>query len=367
MISDHCVLKTAEMFLHSVVALISESIDHDSQQLFSTFSGLGNHALLGLRIPQRWGGAAVTEPVFCYFQELVARYSGALAFLQAQHQSAGSLLARSQNVALQQAYLPGMSTGAVRVGISFSHLRRSPSPLKAVSAANGYHFWGQAPWVTGWGCFQYFVVAALLPDEQVVYALVPFQTQQQEAGDLVCSQPMMLAAMTATNTVSVEFTNWFVANDHVVSVKPVTAIAMNDRLNVLQHSFFALGCAQAGLDILQAAQVKRSVPAIAKIQAILTQELQGCRQAIYLAQTDTPDFAAKLALRATAIELAGRCAHAAVIAAGGAANNINHPAQRVFREAMIFSVSGQTTAVMEASLEQLAHKSDKFSITNNIA
>jgi hypothetical protein len=38
-----------------------------------------------------------------------------------------------------------------------------------------------------------------------------------------------------------------------------------------------------------------------------------------------------------------------VIASGGAANIIDHPAGRVYREALQFSVSGQTSAVMENS------------------
>lgn len=350
----HPRLQTAEALLRSTVAPVAEIIDYDPQQLVAAFSSLGSHALLGLRIPQQWGGVEVTEPIFSQFQELLARYSGALAFLQAQHQSAGAMLAHSENLTLKQAYLPGMSCGNVRVGISFSHLRRIPSPLKALPVAGGYWFNGKAAWVTGWGCFQHVIVAALLPDEQIIYAVVPFETQQQTGGgNLVCSQPMALAAMGSTNTVSVGFRDWFVAPEQVVRVKPLTAMATSDRLNVLQHSFYALGCAQAGLDVLQSVQQKRQSAAIAKAHTALTQELQICRQAIYLAQSRTLDFAANLALRAKAIELAVRCAHAAVIAAGGAANNISHAAQRIFREAMVFSVTGQTTAVMEASLEQL--------------
>jgi alkylation response protein AidB-like acyl-CoA dehydrogenase len=57
--------------------------------------------------------------------------------------------------------------------------------------------------------------------------------------------------------------------------------------------------------------------------------------------------------RGRAINLALQCAQGAVIASGGAANIIDHPAGRVYREALQFSVSGQTGAVMENSLGQL--------------
>lgn len=48
-----------------------------------------------------------------------------------------------------------------------------------------------------------------------------------------------------------------------------------------------------------------------------------------------------------------RCANAAITVSSGAANYQDHPAQRVYREALVFAVSGQTTAVMEATLAEL--------------
>jgi hypothetical protein len=73
-------------------------------------------------------------------------------------------------------------------------------------------------------------------------------------------------------------------------------------------------------------------------------------------------FEQKLKLRAQTINLAQRCTHAAIIASSGAANVMEHPAQRVYREALMFTVFGQTTAGMEATLEQLL--CEKFSSYN---
>jgi hypothetical protein len=68
---------------------------------------------------------------------------------------------------------------------------------------------------------------------------------------------------------------------------------------------------------------------------------------------ESETFEARLQLRARSIDLANRCARAAVVASSGGANSLEHPAQRVYREALMFSVFGQTTAVMEATLNQL--------------
>jgi hypothetical protein len=62
----------------------------------------------------------------------------------------------------------------------------------------------------------------------------------------------------------------------------------------------------------------------------------------------------RLDLRAWQIELSVRCAHAAVTSSSGAANSLNHPAQRVYREALVFTVSAQTGPVMEATLARIA-------------
>ncbi len=47
-----------------------------------------------------------------------------------------------------------------------------------------------------------------------------------------------------------------------------------------------------------------------------------------------------------------RCANAVGVSIG-AANSQNHPAQRVYREAVVFAVSSQTTIVREAALAGL--------------
>jgi alkylation response protein AidB-like acyl-CoA dehydrogenase len=357
-----------EPLLRQLVAPNAEKIDRQPEALRTALQELGRASLLALRVPQTWGGAAVDETTFRCFQEQVARYSGALAFLQAQHQSAGSMLARSENEGLKQAYLPRMGSGEALVGISFAHLRRDPSPVQAIAVPEGYQIHGNSPWVTGWGFFQTFIVAAALPDGQVVYGMVPFQSnRQQDGGELLCSEPMPLAVVTSTGTVTVQFNHWFLPTDQVVAIRPLSAQAKSDRLNVLQHSFFALGCARAGLDILATADLQKKSPVIRSTFESLNQELLDCRHAIFSAKPGVEAFTEQANLRAWAIELAVRCAHAAVVVSRGAANTIDHPAQRVYREALLFSVSGQTTEIMAATLDRLTNNSTNSIVVNGKA
>ena len=340
-------LQTAEAYFQAIVAPKAATIDRNATYLKQTLIAMGDLSLLALRVPQSLGGAGFKEIDYRYFQILIARYSGALAFLQTQHQSAGSMLAASNNSELKHQYLPFMGRGKKLVGVGFSQLRRPGNPImKARPVTGGYILSGQIPWITGWGFFAYFIVGATLPDGRELYGLLPLQAQE---GLIRFSDPMELMAMNSTNTVSAEIEDWFLANDQVVAIKPAGSIHEKSKKNVLHHGFYAVGCAQAGLDILHTSYQKKQLDFLQESYRSLQQELDNCRQQM-LANITGSTYQTKLNLRGWAINLAGRCSQAAVIASSGAANYQDHPAGRVYREALLFSVSGQTTAVMAESL-----------------
>ncbi len=349
-------LDLAESYLRESVAPLASEIDCDPEALRDALKGMGNRSLLALRVPKIWGGAEVNEETYRRFQQLVPRYSGALAFLQTQHQSAAEMLANSENESLKRQYLPYMSKGQVLVGVGFSQLRRKGDPLvKAIPVEGGYLLNGEVPWVTGFSFFQDFIVGAALPDGRAVYGMVPFvETFQETGGAMAFSEPMELGAIASTNTVTATLTHWFLPQERVVFVKKAGAIQENDKKNVLYHGFSALGCARAGLDILEAAAKTKQLPFLKPAFDSLNEELTRCQTAMMQAlPADSKTWEERLQLRAWAINLALRCANAAVTVSSGAANYRYHAAHRVYREALVFTVSGQTTAVMEATLAQL--------------
>jgi alkylation response protein AidB-like acyl-CoA dehydrogenase len=262
------------------------------------------------------------------------------------------MLIQSYNTQLQAEYLPKMSHGNVKIGVGFSQLRRLGNPLIiAIPVPGGYQLNGFVPWVTGWGIFEEFVVAATLPDGQSVWGLVPFSEQKIGESAITFSSPMSLCAMTSTNTVTATFNQWFLPQEKVISIHPVGWMQNNDKAKVLQASFLALGCAKAGLDIVETAVQKTGFSFIKDAFNSLNQELNQCRSQIFSFQNI--NTSEKYKLRAQAIELSVRCAHAAITVSSGAANLNSHSAQRIYREALVFTVSGQTTELMEATLEQI--------------
>jgi alkylation response protein AidB-like acyl-CoA dehydrogenase len=380
-------LDLSESYLRTSVAPMATEIDENPDALQQALQGLGDRSLLALRVPQAWGGPEVSETTYRHFQQLVTRYSGALAFLQTQHQSAAGFFCNSDNQPLKQQYLPYMSNGEVLVGIGFSHIRRQGDPmvkaipqkcagvrgsrgageqefLSSITGARhswdapqeqGYYLEGQVPWVTGFGFFQDFIVGATLPDGRAVYGVVPFvETVQEDGGTITFSEPMELGAFVSTNTVTATLNRWFLPDKNVIFIKPAGAIHESDKKNVLHHGFFALGCARAGLDIVEATYQTKRFPFIQQAFESLNQELIECQSAMMqVSPADSKTWEEWLELRAWAIDLAQRCANAAVVVSSGAANYHSHAAQRVYKEALVFSVTGQTSSVMEATLARL--------------
>ncbi|MEO7454253.1 MAG: acyl-CoA dehydrogenase family protein [Fimbriimonadales bacterium] len=348
-------IEDAKAFLDSDVRPHAGDIDIDREALGRALDAMAERNLLGLRVPEEYGGKGLAEKDFRRFQEACARVSGCLAFLQTQHQSGCSMIARGDNEGLKREMLPKLASGKNKCGIAFSQLRkRSAEPvLAAREEGTQVILTGSAPWVTGLGFFDYCVTAATLKDGDTIFLL----HRLEEAEGLGLSEPMALASMEPAQTVSATFADYRIPIDKVVARKPGNWIENNDMINIALQSPFALGCAQAGLDIVAENYRRKDIPAIKTTLAALTEELARCRTEAYGAMDEKDDLERSLRARGWAVELALRCAAAGVVTSSGAGNSTKHPAQRVYREALVFSVSAQTADIMSATLERITRTS----------
>jgi len=341
----------ARQVLQEEVAPLANAADRDPEVLRGLWQTLGRHNLLALRRPRVYGGPGLPEPAFRRFQEEVARASGALAFLQTQHQSAGSMIAKSENSEIKDSCLPCMASGDVAIGIGFSQLRRPGPPImQARESDGGYRLTGTVPWVTGLDIFDQFLIGATLPSGEAVFGLVPFTNTDRDGGSIRFGTVMELAAMQSAQTVAAELHDFPLAHADVAFIRPPGWISGNDMINITLQGAFALGCAAAGIDLVRKAFERRRAEFLTETAEMLDAELSECRAA--MAKTDDPEEE-RLRVRAWGIELAVRCAHAGIAAHSGAANSMAHDAQRVYREALVYTVSAQTTPIMEATLRRI--------------
>ena len=263
------------------------------------------------------------------------------------------MLASSPNRPLAEAYLPLMGDGRRLVGVGFSQLRRpGPPSVTATPVEGGYRIDGRVPWVTGFGFFGEFVVGAQLKDGRAVFGLVPLASGEGVSP----TAPMRLAAMMAAGTVAVDLDGFFLDESRTIAIRPSGWISASDEINIAQQGSFAIGCAQAGLDVLAANAARRELAFAAEAGASLQAELDDVRREAerWAGEASAENVGERLDLRARMIELMVRCVHAGVVSSSGAANSQDHPAQRVYRESIVFSVSAQTGPIMEATLARIA-------------
>ena len=344
-------LQAALKFFEDEIRPNAYAIDHDPKAMLAAFEGLRQRGFLALKRAEEFGGPALSEADFRRFQEEIARHSGALAFLQTQQQSAVSLISKNGGDALKRAYLPQMHDSKT-VGLGFSQLRRAGNPIcRATQIDGGFRIDGHVPWITGKGYFNEYIIGATLQNGQSLFGLIPLKNVKGQT----LSKPMKLAAMEAAHTVTAQLDSYILPNNKVAFVQDKDWIKANDVINITLQGHFAIGCALAGIDIVRDNAQKRNLAFLNKAASDLEKEVNDCRQALIDSQRDLNEATApdRLKKRAWAITLMMRCAQAAVTSSSGAANTIDHPANRVLREAIVFSVSAQTQAIMEATIDHL--------------
>jgi len=343
-------------WLRDVITPKAQIIDRDPVAMGEAVKAICHQGWMALKRPLAYGGPEMSEIEFRVVQREVARSSGAFAFLTTQHQSAVAMIGSSENQALKEEYLPQMANGGKLVGIGFSQLRRAGLPImRAERVSGGYRLEGHVPWITGWSFYPEFLVGAALPDGSSVFGILPLMSGPH----VQISPPMELAAMGTAMTVTADVSNFFVPDARIVFTKPPGWIQHSDEINIALQVHFALGCARAGIDIVEREAKRKGLDFLTETAQTLLVEWESCRAASETASSLSGQESRedRLQVRAWVIELAVRCAHAAVTASSGAANSVNHPAQRVYREALVFSVSAQTAPIMEATLRRISRRS----------
>lgn len=365
------ILETARRFGETVLGPNAEMSDQMAGPNRANFEALAAAGLLGIGAPRQYGGLEASGATQREVTQILASYCGVTTFIQAQHHGPTRMILAGPNQALKEQLVPDLARGVKMCGISFAHLRRpGPPVLRAVPEPGGYRLSGTAPWVTGWGLMNQVVFGATLPDGRFAYLWSPGNRAKfpevfanidlpVDSGELRASPPLPLCAMNASATVELACDNWFIPEAHKLSESDRETMRRNDRNGVLGATTMPLGCGAAAVRVLAAAAEKRNIPAVRQAATSFGAEWDDLKANIeaWIPRTAEPGFFEKaVQLRAWCIEFGVRAAHAAVASVSGAANLRSHPAQRLLREAMFYTVQAQTQEVMEATLERLGRR-----------
>ncbi len=366
---ETAILETARRIGETVLGPEAEATDQGDGPNRANFAALAEAGLLGLAIPREFGGLDASGATQRDVTQILASYCGVTTFTQAQHHGPSRMIANGPNTELKRRLLPELASGRILSGISFAHLRRpGPPVLSAAPVEGGWWLSGTAPWVTGWGLILQVVFGATLPDGRFLYVWSPtdrtafadlfagLTAPDGKWGSMTASAPLALCAMNASATVELTLDGWFIPEAHRLSESDRETMQRNDRNGVLGATAMPLGCAAAAIRLLCTTSEKRHMAAIGRAASAFSKEWEAVQREMNAWNGrggDAEFFTNAVRLRAWCIELAARAAHAAVTANSGAANLLTHPAQRLLREAMFYTIQAQTHEVLDATLQRL--------------
>ena len=336
-------MAAARRVADELLAPAAEDTDRSAIVPRSHIEALAAAGLCGLFCPPAVPLAAGRE-IF----EILAGACGVTFFVWVQHHAPVRMLAATPTETLRHRYLDDLCTGRLLGGVAFAYLRRpGPPAVVARRTAGGFRIDGEAPWVTSWGLAGLYSVAAR-SDDQVVY----FVVEGAPVPAVRPSAPLALAAMGASSTVRLTFDGLVVPDDDVLTVMAFDEWQSRDQVATAQPNPAAFGIAATCVRLLadndeDAAQA-------------LGAEIDDCRTRSYALadahRSDPAHLAAMVASRAESLELGVRAATALVASVGGRAMASGHPAQRLLREAVFFTIQAQTPALRRATLAQLVSR-----------
>jgi alkylation response protein AidB-like acyl-CoA dehydrogenase len=358
----------ARRVAQEVLAPAAEATDRAPLVPGGHLRALAAAGLLGLAGPADAGGAAAGPAVTRAVYESLAGACGVTFFVWVQHHAPVRLLAASANGTLRRHWLAPLCRGDVLGGVAFAYLRRpGPTAVLARPAPGGWVVSGEAPWVTSWGLAGLFAVAARV-------AVEPATGRDDDDGDVLffvlaadpplaavrASPPLALAAMGASSTVRLSFDDLFVPSGDVVTTLPFSTWRERDRTATSLPHPAPFGVASAAVRLLADHAEATDQPAAAEAASRLAGELDECRAHSYhLVDAGGTDAARPVALveaRAWGLDLAMRSAQALVVAVGGRAMALGHPAQRLLREAAFYSIQAQSLPLRQATLARVTRR-----------
>lgn len=355
-------LTRAQEIADTVLAPNAQTVDSSGEPPIANLRALADAGLVGVTTPIEWGGAGASGAFLREYTEILTAACGTTWFVLTQHLGACGMIAGSENPVLREKYLKSMASGDHYVGVGFGHLRRPDPVLRAetLPGGDGWKLTGAAPWVTGWPLLSGVIFGAVLDDtDRHLYVYAP----ARESDALQSSSPIPQCAINAAATTEVHLNGLIVRPDAFIKFSSREQMAKGDESGIAGAVSPPLGCAVGAVRRLRAVAEKRAgMPIIGETVHHLEAEINACRAEARKwseGPKDTPGYkAGALKARTWAITLAVRCAHAYVAASSGGANALDHPAQRIFREAMFYTLTAQTGDIMGATLERLAACSD---------
>ena len=325
--------KSLQTFLDDRIAPISEKLDVDFQTLHNAYRELVELGALRLLIPAHLGGLGGERSEWMKYNILMAQYSGALLFIQAQHQYSVSKLKQLMPGEPIEACLQTLARDNKGIGICGAADKKI---LLGEPEGDGYRINGELFWVTGYRFFDEILTSFDYGDSNY-YIKLPLHAMEQKGGKSMVGDLITTAVFNSTNTVKLKIQNWPIAHSDIIA--QVTADKNKPLIHPTAYNF--AGAAIALLALAKKGKYADN-PQVEKRHRQFSERLeQYCDDLSH--STEGPfDRRAKGRL------LAEECAMFTRSACGAASMIASHPMNRICREIWQYTVAGYTEEQVEA-------------------
>lgn len=343
--------ETLDLFLEREVAPLANELDTNAILLKNIYHKLVEMGGLKLLIPKEYGGFGGDKKEWAQYNIKMSQYSGALLFLQAQHQYVISKLKqipRNEKIAELFIQLAATSEGVGICVVAGKNLLNITKSNNTDPLMDGFQITGQLPWVTGYGIFKKIFFGFDLEDD-IYFTLLPFENLNQPKGQLSTSSVFETEIFTSTQTTSLTFENWFININDIISSYP---LKQNEPL---EHPtiYNLAGVANALLELAQQGKYATHPKVQQKLEQ-LSAELQDYIDKIFTTQNfSSPNAPSWHSIRAMGLVLANRCTNLVRVSNGASCMLKMHPVNRLNKEIWQYMLSGYSETQLEAYLNNL--------------
>ena len=323
-------------FLEEEVAPVANQLDEDEQLYCDVYSRFVQLGTLNLLIPKYLGGLGGERHEWMEYNILLSQYSGALLFLQAQHQYCISRLKALLPQSQVEEVLRSLACEGKGVGLA---LQKNPKLLKVIAVPDGFRLSGKFLWTTGATYFSQLLISFEC-DNQLHYTLLPFESLQQDGGSITLLPKIETVVFNSVTNNSVVLDQWFIPKHAIFATHQVKPKTPTEHPSIYNFA----GAAKALLNLVLEGRYG-STSEILQRHALLDQAWDK----YYLHMKE--GIISPLTLRNEGFELVEQCSLLARISCGSAGILKTHSLGRILREIWQYTIAGYSEDQMRSYLK----------------
>ncbi len=325
--------KNLTAFLEQEVAPVANQLDEDEALYRNFYSRLLKLGALNLLIPKHLGGLGGERHEWIDYNILMAQYSGALLFLQAQHQYCISHLKTLLPHPDVERTLQFLATEGRGVALA---LQKDRTLLKVTSEPDGFRLTGKFLWTTGATYFAHLLVSFEY-DHKLHYTILPFETLECSGGSITLLPKIETVVFDAVTNNSVVLNQWLVPKNTVFATQEIKPKFPTEHPSIYNFA----GAAKALLNLVLKGRYGSSSELLQRY-ALLDQAWNEYYHRIK--EGATPP----LTLRNEGLHLVEQCSLLARISCGSAGALKSHPLGRILREVWQYTIAGYSEDQMKS-------------------